>query len=200
MPDINVDNIGEPVVIHVPHVLDDHRSAEGTPAIPHQILEDAELFGRKLNRLPAACDTATDTVEDQVADLEPFGCRSAATEQHADARQQFDKREGLNQVIVRAKFQTLHPIVNRSPSAQYENRRARLPVANTLQDPQPVHIGKHHVQDDQVVVRRVDKLDGRFAIPRRINGVSRAFQPALQEVGNSLFVFNDKKAHDAPPL
>jgi hypothetical protein len=41
----------------------------------------------------------------------------------------------------------------------------------------------------------VNKFDSGFAIGGCVDGIAGALQTALQEVGNPLFVFNDKEAH-----
>src|SRR5262245_18068516 len=42
MADVNIDDVGETIVIHVPDVLDDHRAAERAAAIAHHLFEDDE--------------------------------------------------------------------------------------------------------------------------------------------------------------
>ena len=44
--DIDIDDVRQAVVVHVPHMLDDHRPAERASAVPHQVFEDAELLWR----------------------------------------------------------------------------------------------------------------------------------------------------------
>src|SRR5262245_58426370 len=51
VPDVDVDNIGQAIVVHVPDVFDDHGAAERTSAISHQIFEDSKLLGRELDGL-----------------------------------------------------------------------------------------------------------------------------------------------------
>ena len=118
-----------------------------------------------------------------------------AAQQRADARQQFDERERLDQIIVGAEFQTFDAVVHRAARAEDQHRRAGLAVADLLEDLQPVHVGQHHVQDDQIVIGRVNQVDRRLAVSGGIDRIAGALQAALQEIGNSLFVFNDKKAH-----
>src|SRR5271165_1918227 len=58
--DVDVDDIGEAVVIHIPDVLDDHSAAEGAAAVAHQVFEDAEFLGSELDILAGTGDFATD--------------------------------------------------------------------------------------------------------------------------------------------
>ena len=94
--DVNVHDVGEPVVIHVPNVLDDHGAAERAAAIAHQVFEDAEFLGRQLDVFVGARHFAADAIERQVAHLQPFRRGLAAAQKRPHARQQFDERERLD--------------------------------------------------------------------------------------------------------
>src|ERR1700756_5293241 len=100
MADINIHDVGETVVIHVPDMLDDHRAAEGPAAIPHQIFEYAELLGGKLDVFARARHLAADAIESEVAYLKTLRGRLAAAQEHAHSCQKFHEGEGLDQVIV----------------------------------------------------------------------------------------------------
>src|SRR3954454_20898442 len=75
--DVDVDYIGEPVVVHIPDMLDDHGAAERTAAIAHHVLENAELLGREVDGFGAADDFAADAIEGEIANLEALGSRLA---------------------------------------------------------------------------------------------------------------------------
>ena len=77
------------------------------------------------------------------ADLQALGSRLAAAQQRADARQQLDEGEGLDQVIVGALLQAFDAIVERAAGAEDQDRRADFAVADLLQHLQAVHIGQH---------------------------------------------------------
>ena len=104
MADVHVDDVGEPVVVHVPDVLDDHGAAERAAAIAHQVFEDAEFLGRELDVFVGARDFAADAIEQQVAHLQSFRRGLAAPQQRAHASQQLDEGERLHQVIVGAQL------------------------------------------------------------------------------------------------
>src|SRR5258708_1313573 len=42
MPDVDIDDIGETVVVHIPHVLDDHGAAQRPALVTHHVFQDAE--------------------------------------------------------------------------------------------------------------------------------------------------------------
>ena len=148
---------------------------------------------------PAARYTAADAVEDQIADLQTLRRGRAAPKKHADAREQLHKGERLDQIIVGPEFQTLHAIIDTAPSAQNQNRRACLSVANSFEHLQTVHIRQHHVENDQVVIRRVHHVEGRLPVVRSVDSITGALESTFQKVSNSLFIFYDEKSHGAPP-
>src|ERR1035441_8290521 len=95
--DIDVHDIGEAVVVHIPHMLHDHGAAQRTAAVAHQVFENAELFGRQVYGLGAAQNFAADAVEREIGDLQFLGRGLAAAQQGAYAGQQFHERERLYQ-------------------------------------------------------------------------------------------------------
>jgi hypothetical protein len=85
--DVDIDDVGEPVVVHIPDVLDDHGAAERTPFVPHHVFEDAEFLGREFDGFGAADHLAPRAVEHQVGHLQFFRRRLAAAQQSAHAGQ-----------------------------------------------------------------------------------------------------------------
>src|SRR5579863_6228813 len=64
--DIDVDNVGETVVVHVPHMLDDHRAAERAAGVAHHVLKDAEFLRRQFEILAVAGHFAPDAIEREI--------------------------------------------------------------------------------------------------------------------------------------
>src|SRR3954454_6704356 len=100
MTDVDVDDVGEGVVVHVPNVLHDHRAAERTPTVPHHVFEDAELLRRKVDRFTCTGNAAPDGIEYQVANLEFFRGWLSAPKQYADPGQQLRESERLHKIVV----------------------------------------------------------------------------------------------------
>jgi hypothetical protein len=142
MANVDVHNIGEAVVVHVPDVLDDHGATERAAAIAHHVLEDAEFLRRELDVLVVACDFAANAIERKVAHLQALGRGLSTSQQHARSRQQFHKSKRLYQVIVSALFQSLHAFVHRVASAQNQYGRSCFSVLDLLEHLQTVDIGQ----------------------------------------------------------
>ena len=61
-----------------------------------------------------------------------------------------EKRERLDEIVVRASSRPLHPVLHRSRGGQEQHRREG-PSAQVFHDRPSIPPRKHHVQDDQVV-------------------------------------------------
>src|SRR5580704_10900006 len=127
--DVDVDDIGESIVIHIPNVFDDHGAAQGPAAVTHQVFEDAELFRRELNVLAGADDFAANAIEREVAHLQAFRRRLTTPQASAHAGQELHEGERLYQVIVSSAFQTLDAVVDGLTGAQNQHGRRDLAVA-----------------------------------------------------------------------
>ncbi len=177
-------------------MLDDHGAAQRTAAIAHQVFEDAEFLGRKLDVFAGAGYFAADAIERELAYLEAFRGRLAAAEQDADAGQEFDEGEGLDEVIVGAAFEAFHAIVDGVAGAEDQHGRAGFAIANLLERAQAVHIGEAEVEDNQVVFGIVDQLNGGVgAVIGDIDRIASAFEAPGEEIGNSFFVLDDENSH-----
>ena len=193
--DVDVDDVGEAVVIHIPDMFDDHGAAEGTALVAHHVFENAEFLGREVDGFGAAGDFAADAIEREVGDLEALGRGLSAAQEGADAGEEFDEGEGLDEVIVGALFEAFDAIVESAAGAENQHRRADLAIANFLEHLEAVHIGKHAVQNHQVVVGGVNQIERGAAGQSGIDGVSGAFQPAAQKIGDAFFVLDHENSH-----
>src|ERR1017187_6355176 len=187
----DVDDVCEPVVVHIPDVLHDHGAAEGAALIAHHVFEDAEFLGGEVDGFGAADHLAANAVEGELGHLQAFGGGLAAAQQSADAGQELDEGEGLDQIIVGALFQALDAILEGAAGAQDQYRRPGFAVADLFQNLQTVHVGEHAVQNHQVVIGGVNALQRGAAGKYRIHRVSSAFQAPAEEVGDALFVLDD---------
>src|ERR1035438_8345450 len=61
--DVDVDDVGEAVVIHIPDVLDDHGAAEGAALVAHHVFEDAKFLRGEVDGFDAADNLAADAIE-----------------------------------------------------------------------------------------------------------------------------------------
>src|ERR1039457_6095880 len=115
----------------------------------------------------------------------------AAAQEGADAGQEFDEGEGLDEVIVGALFQAFDAIVEGAAGAQDEHRGADFAVADFFEDLEAVHVGQHTVQNHQVVIGGMDALECGGAGERGIDCVTGSLEAPAEEVSDALFVLDD---------
>ena len=144
--DINVDDVGQSVIVHIPDVLHDHRAAERTSTIAHQILQDAEFLRCELNISAVACDLAANAIEGEIAHLQTLRQGLSTAQQNAHASEQLDERKRLHQIIVGAAFQPFDAIIHGVPRAEDQYGRRDFAIADLLQYFEAVHIGKAQIQ------------------------------------------------------
>src|SRR5438105_3621933 len=129
-PDIDVDDVGRRIEMQVPDVLQQHGARDDAAFIAHQIFQQLELAGQQIDFVAAAARRAVDQVDREVADPQDglLGDDVAAPAQRLDARQQFDKGERLDQIVVAAGAQAAHPFVDLAERTDDQERRggARL--------------------------------------------------------------------------
>jgi len=70
-----------------------------------------------------------------------------------------------------------------------------LAIANLFEHLQPVHIGQHKVENNQVVIGGVDVFQSDPASGCGVDGVSGALQTAAEKIGDALFVLDDQNSH-----
>ena len=196
MADINVHDVRESVVVHVPDVFYDHGAAQRPSLVAHHVFEDAEFLGGQIDGLARARNFAADAIERQVGHLQAFGRGLAAAQQRAYAGQQFHEGERLHQVIVGALFEPAHAIVERSTRAQNQHGRSGFTAADAFEHLQAVHIRQHNIQDHQVVVGGMHELDGGHPVRGSVHRVAGALQAPAQKIRDALFVFHYQQSHD----
>src|ERR1039457_1241721 len=67
--DVDVDDVGEAVVIHIPDVLDDHGAAEGAALVAHHVFEDAKFLRGEVDGFGAADNLAADAIQGEFVHL-----------------------------------------------------------------------------------------------------------------------------------
>src|SRR4029453_13560592 len=111
-PDIDVDDICGGIEMKVPDVLQQHCPGYDAAFVANQILEKLKLPGKKHNILTAPACGPRHQVEREIADTQDglLDNGVTASAKCLDARQQFDERKRLDQIVVRARPEAAHPI------------------------------------------------------------------------------------------
>ena len=137
----------------------------------------AELLRGEIDFVPANADSAPSRVDlDAVHVNRPirrggrFGGQRRrrnlgsawATQQGTDARHHLAHAERLGEVVISAALQSQYLVALFAPRRQHQHRDILVgpAPANRADDGDAVHAGEHQVEDDQVVRRRAQPIQG----------------------------------------
>src|SRR5215831_353624 len=152
--DIDVDDIRRRIEMKIPDVLQQHGAGHDAALIAHEILQKLELLWEKGNFLAVPARRSRDQIDGEIADPQDgfLGDGFAAPAQRFDARQKFDERERLDQVIVAAGAQSTHPVVDFPERADDQEGSGDPVVAQLSHDRDAVYVGKHAVDRDHGII------------------------------------------------
>ena len=195
---VDVDDVGLGVEVVVPYRLEQHGAGHHLPGVAHQVFEQPELAGLELDGTPGPPDGAREKVHLQVRDHEPGGRRPVAAappRQRLDPGRELGEREGLDEIVVAARAQALHPVVDLAEGAQHEHRGRPIRGAQRAHDRQAVEPGEHPIDDDHVVAGVEGEQQPFLPVAGVVDHVPRLFEPLADEAGGLRIVFDEEDAH-----
>src|SRR5260370_6382074 len=153
-PDIDVDDICRGIEMKIPDVLQQHGAGYHTAFVANQILEKLEFPRKQKNILAAPAGGPRHQVDREIADAQDglLDDGVAAPAKRLDARQQFDERKRLDQIVIAAGAQAAHPIVDLSERADDQDRRGDAVVAQLTHHRDAIDVRKHAVDRDHRIV------------------------------------------------
>ncbi len=122
--------------------------------MPGQKAQQGKLFRSQFQSRSGAKYPASQLVEMQIVNLQlgdVCAIRSAATYQCLNTRHQLNQREGLGEIIIRAKAKPFNAFIDRAASREHQHRRL-FGCSHPLKYPVAVHPRQHHIQYYRVVV------------------------------------------------
>ena len=139
-PDINVDDICRGIEMKVPDMLQQHCPGYDAAFVANQILQKLKLARKKHNVLAAPTGGSRNQVEHEIADTQDrlLDNGVAASAKRLDARQEFDERKRLDQIVIAAGPQAAHPIVDFSECADDQDGCGDAVFAPVLEELQRV--------------------------------------------------------------
>src|SRR5918996_5140116 len=159
----------------------------------HQRLEHRELARGQLNRTTLDAGSARSKVQGHPRSLE-YGRLSSrlVAEPDPDPRQKLLEPEGLGDVVVPARIQPLHLVVEIVASGEDDHRKAEASVPQLAEHRQAVDVRKTQVEHDEVELAIVGESPRGIAVRGHLRRVSVRAQPLLQEAGESCLVLDDQ--------
>src|SRR5258708_34677504 len=144
-PDIDVDDIGRGIEMKIPDVPQQHRPGHDAAFVAHQILQKLEFPGKKNNVLASSAGGPRHQADREIADPQDglFDNGVTASPERLDARQQFDGRKMLDQIVIAAGTQATHPIVDFSERTDDQDRCGDAVVTQLTHDRDAVDVRKH---------------------------------------------------------
>src|SRR5690349_12318526 len=130
-PDIDIDDIGRRIEMKVPDVSQQHGAGYNAAFVAHQIFEELEFLGKKVDVLAVPAGGPRDQVDREIADAQDgLLCNGvAASAERLEAGQEFDEGKRLDQVIVAAGPQTTYLVIHFSERADDQERRGDAVIA-----------------------------------------------------------------------
>ena len=120
-----------------------------------------------------------------------FGLHRAAQD-GLDARDDLVEAERLGDVVVAADGEAGDLVLGVVLGGEEQDRRGVAGGAQPLGDAESVHVGQHHVEDDEVGLLLEHGGDGLGAVPDRAHGEAGEAQAGGQQVADVGLVVDDK--------
>src|SRR5229473_2802582 len=143
-PDIDVDNICRGIEMEIPDVLQQHCPRYDAAFVANQILQKLEFPRKKKNRLAAPAGGPRHQVDREIADTQDglLDHGVTASAQRLDARQQFDERKRLDQIVIAPGTQATYPVVDFSERTDDQEGCGDAVVAQLTHDRDAIDVRK----------------------------------------------------------
>src|SRR5215472_7262265 len=192
--DINIDDVGRRIEMQIPHMLQKHGARDHLTGVSRQIRQEAKLSRQQFDFSTATTRHSSEQIDLQIADTQHrfLDDGGAATGEGIDARQHFAERKRLDQIVVAARTQTAHAIVDFTQRAQ-DQRRGEVPLLpQTAYDLDPVDARQHAVYRHDDVVGGQSTAQAVFAVCREVDLITARPQAIDQLFGGFGVVLDHK--------
>lgn len=133
----------------------------------------------------------------EMLDLRGGSARFAAQER-PDPRGQLIEVEGLDQIVVGSRVESLHPVGDCVPGRDDEYRQSGMTRPQALQHVQPVPPGQPQVEQEQIELLGAQHLLGGIALVHPIDREAIAPQTGTNRLADHRVIFNEQQSHDRP--
>src|SRR4029079_7381516 len=165
--DVGLDDAGLTAEVVVPDVVEDLGLGQDPVRVEHEVAQQLELGRRHLDDAAAAPDLVGVVVELEIVEGERRGARLVATgtaQYRADTGDDLLEAERLGDVVVATHGQALDLVVDPVTRRDEDDGQVPAGLAQPPGDLEPVHVGEHDVEDDEVGVALGRADDGRAAV------------------------------------
>ena len=190
--DEHLQRVGGGGLAVAPDPVHDHVVAEHLLRVADEQLEQGELDLREAEFGVAPADRPGGEVEGQVGVAEHVAGRLRAAQQRVHPGHQLAQRERLDQVVVGARVQARHPVIDRVPGGEHQDRRAVPSVAQGAAGAEPVEHRHEHVEDDQVDRRPGDRFQRFRPVDRRRDLIAGVAEGTAERVAHVRVIVYDQ--------
>src|SRR6266545_1587678 len=199
--DVDLDDVRVAVEVRVPHVLEHVALGDDLTRSPHQELEERLLAGRELDLRGAPPHPPARGIETQIAGRQHRGSGlGPAPDQRPQPRDENGIREGLGEVVVRARVERLDLVPLAVLRGEHEDRRPDALAPQGAAHPVAVDARQHDVEHDGVVRVLAGQPQAVGAVVGHVDREPFGLQTEAQAGRQPRFVLHHENPHDRPDL
>ena len=172
---------------------------EHAPRIEHEVAQEVELGAGQLDARVAAEDLVPLLVEREVGEMQHVAGQLAlrAAENRLHARDDLGEAERLRDVVVAADPQRLHLVLDRVLRGEEEDRRLEPALSHAPAHLDPVQVGEHPVEHDEIGLALGDGLERLPSSGRLVDLESLVPERGCDGVDDRRLVVHDEDALSA---
>lgn len=195
---MHVDGVGEPVVVRVPHGVQEIGAGDDETGPIHEVVQERELASSERHEDTAAADGVRRRIERDVAhrQLRAAGLVRSA-QQGPHTRRQLGEVEGLGEIVVRAGVQSEHLVTEAVASREHEDPRAAPRRTELTAQREPVPVGQTKIEDHEMVARSDHQTPGLGQGLGQLHRVSVLGETALDHCSEGHIIFDHEDTHEA---
>ncbi|TPV98246.1 MAG: hypothetical protein USCAAHI_02334 [Beijerinckiaceae bacterium] len=172
-------------------MVEKHLLCQGRALAQREQLQHLIFLAGQMHARARHLDGFLIEIDDEIAGRDDrLGVAFRAPYDGLNARDKLVLVERLGQIVIRAKPQTLDLVFDRGEPRKNEDRRLDLGDAQGAQDLIARHIREVQIEQDDIVVVKLAKIDAFFAEIRRIDIKVLGFEHELDALRRRAVVFN----------
>ena len=189
--DVGLDDVDVTAEVVTPHVVEDLRLRQDRACVDDEVAQQGELGRRQRHRFAGLPDLVGVLVELDVSEGQPrraglLDTCAGAAQHHPQPGDHLFEAERLRDIVIAAERQTGDLVLQRIARGQEQGGGLDAVGAQPAEQPEPVHPGHHHVEDDRVRTDLTRLVQGGGAVGRGVDLESLELQThgeQLDDVG-----------------
>ena len=154
---VDIDDVGHPLEALVPHVIEYHGPREYTAGRAQEIFEQRVFLRGEVDPVAVAPHLLGQSIQLEIAYAQNVGpLDGRSPQQRLDTHQQLGEIEWLRQVIIRARLEMQHFVVDGIARGEHQDGKSGMRLAHSAQQLRAAQMRKHQVKDEKIVAVRVD--------------------------------------------